>query len=179
MHNPGYGDTAVLLSWTTPATGTPGGYKVEVSEDAGITWADAEDDTGSTDTSWIHEGLPAAATRHYRVSALVSGEASDPSATASATYSGTNFNYTWSTPPFGPWSNDQVVAFEFAATFPPPNTAPVFDPASYTRSVNENTAAAQSVGSPVTATDADTGDTLTYSLGGTDASSFDIVSTSG
>ena len=266
-----YGDTAVLLSWTTPATGTPGGYKVEVSEDAGITWADAEDDTGSTDTSWIHEGLPAAATRHYRVSALVSGEASDPSATASATtcaggvpwcptltagttifggstftgfsstfpsigsispasfrhgdstytsdqllhtdltgsptlilgfdsgplagfalrsgaqvlalasatYSGTNFNYTWSTPPFGPWSNGQVVAFEFAATFPPPNTAPVFDPASYTRSVNENTAAAQSVGSPVTATDADTGDTLTYSLGGTDAASFDIVSTSG
>ena len=100
-------------------------------------------------------------------------------ALASATYSGTNFNYTWSTPPFGPWSNGQVVAFEFAATFPPPNTAPVFDPASYTRSVNENTAAAQSVGSPVTATDADTGDTLTYSLGGTDAASFDIVSTSG
>ena len=67
-----------------PPPAPPGGYKVEVSEDAGITWADAEDDTGSTDTSWIHEGLPAAAS-HYRVSALVSGEASDPSATASAT----------------------------------------------------------------------------------------------
>ena len=35
------------------------------------------------------------------------------------------------------------------------------------------------IGSPVTATDADQGDTLTYSLGGTDAASFDIVSTSG
>ena len=258
-----YGDTAVLLSWTTPATGTPGGYKVEVSEDAGITWADAEDDTGSTDTSWIHEGLPAAATRHYRVSALVSGEASDPSATASATtcaagvpwcptltagttifggstftgfsstfpsigsispasfrhggstytsdqfvhtdltgsptlilgfdsgplagfslrsgaqvlalasatYSGTNFNYTWSTPPFGPWSNGQVVAFEFAATFPPPNTAPVITTTSPI-SVPENTTAVTTLA----ATDADTGTTLTWSKnGGADADAFTLT----
>ena len=258
-----YGDTAVLLSWTTPATGTPGSYKVEVSEDAGITWADAEDDTGSTDTSWIHEGLPAAATRHYRVSALVSGEASDPSATASATtcaagvpwcptltagttifggstftgfssaspsigsispasfrhggstytsyqllhtdltgsptlilgfdsaapagfilrsgaqvlalasatYSGTNFNYTWSTPPFGPWSNGQVVAFEFAATFTPPNTAPVITTTSPI-SVPENTTAVTTL----TATDADTGTTLTWSKnGGADADAFTLT----
>ena len=259
-----YGDTAVLLSWTTPATGTPGGYKVEVSEDAGITWADAEDDTGSTDTSWIHEGLPAAATRHYRVSALVSGEASDPSATASATtcaagvpwcptltagttifggatftgfsstfpsigsispasfqhggstytsdqlvhtdltgsptlilgfdsappagfalrsgaqvlalasatYDGTNVNYTWSTPPFGPWSNGQVVAFEFAATFTPPNTAPVITTTSPI-SVPENTTAVTTLA----ATDADTGTTLTWSKnGGADADAFTLTS---
>ena len=60
------------------------------------------------------------------------------------------------------------------------NNPPVFtDGDSTTRSVPENTAAGQNIGDAVAATDADTGDTLTYSLGGTDASSFRIVSTSG
>ena len=59
------------------------------------------------------------------------------------------------------------------------NNAPVFNPAAVSRAVAENTAAGQNVGAAVTATDADTGDTLTYTLGGTDAASFDIVSSSG
>ncbi len=60
------------------------------------------------------------------------------------------------------------------------NAAPTFtDGDSTTRSVAENTAAGETIGSAVAATDTDTGDTLTYTLGGTDASSFDIVSTSG
>ena len=60
------------------------------------------------------------------------------------------------------------------------NSAPVFtDGDSTTRSIAENTASGENIGSAVAATDADTGDTLTYSLGGTDASSFRIVSTSG
>ena len=42
-----------------------------------------------------------------------------------------------------------------------------------TRAVAENTGAGQPVGSPITATD-DDGDTLTYTLGGGDAASFDI-----
>ena len=59
------------------------------------------------------------------------------------------------------------------------NDAPVFtDGSSTTRSIAENTASGQNIGGAVSATDAD-GDTLTYSLAGTDASSFDIVSTSG
>ena len=53
-----------------------------------------------------------------------------------------------------------------------------FSPDTVTRDVDENTVANQNVGSPVTATDAE-GDTLTYTLGGTDASSFEIVSISG
>ena len=53
-----------------------------------------------------------------------------------------------------------------------------FSPDTVTREVDENTGANQNVGSPVTATDAED-DALTYSLGGTDASSFEIVSTSG
>ena len=47
------------------------------------------------------------------------------------------------------------------------------------RSVVENTEAGQNIGSPVKAADPDNGDTLTYALGGTDAGSFDIVTTSG
>ena len=47
-----------------------------------------------------------------------------------------------------------------------------------TRSVAENTAANTNIGSAVSATDTDN-DTLTYSLGGTDAASFGIVGTSG
>ena len=62
----------------------------------------------------------------------------------------------------------------------PPNSAPVFtDGATTTRSVAENTAVTQNIGDAVAATDADAADTLTYTLGGTDAASFGIVSSSG
>ena len=53
-----------------------------------------------------------------------------------------------------------------------------FDSATYTREVDENTGADQNVGSPVTASDTQS-DALTYTLGGTDAASFEIVSTNG
>ena len=59
------------------------------------------------------------------------------------------------------------------------NNPPTFPSTTATRSVPENTAAGQNVGIPVSATDPDSGDTLTYTLGGADAASFDIVSTSG
>ncbi len=60
------------------------------------------------------------------------------------------------------------------------NRAPVFaDGASTTRTIAENTAANTNIGTAIAATDADTGDTLTYTLSGTDAASFSIVSTSG
>ena len=59
------------------------------------------------------------------------------------------------------------------------NNAPVFsDGSSTTREIAENTGSGENIGSPVSATDAD-GDTLTYTLGGTNASSFSIVSSSG
>ena len=59
------------------------------------------------------------------------------------------------------------------------NTAPVFSSSSVSRSIAENTAAGQNVGAAVTATDADAGDTLVYTLGGADAASFDFVESSG
>ena len=58
------------------------------------------------------------------------------------------------------------------------NSTPVFAGGSTTRSIRENTPAGVNIGSPVSATDADE-DILTYSLDGTDASSFGIVSTTG
>ena len=60
------------------------------------------------------------------------------------------------------------------------NDAPVFsDGTSTTRNVNENTAAGTNIGTPIPATDADTSDTLTYTLSGTDAASFAIAATTG
>ena len=51
--------------------------------------------------------------------------------------------------------------------------------ATATREVPENTEAGVTIGDPVTATDPDTGNTLTYTLEGTDLDSFDIDSASG
>ena len=60
------------------------------------------------------------------------------------------------------------------------NDKPTFDETSpTTRSIAENTASNTNIGNPISATDQDTGDTLTYSLGGTDAASFDIDTSSG
>ena len=59
------------------------------------------------------------------------------------------------------------------------NRPPEFDSATATREVPENTEAGGNIGDPVTANDPDTGDTLTYTLGGVDADSFDIGSSTG
>ena len=64
----------------------------------------------------------------------------------------------------------------------PTNNAPVFPVfipgISVSRSVPENTGSGVNIGNPIAATDVD-GDTLTYTLGGTDAAAFSIDSTSG
>ena len=60
------------------------------------------------------------------------------------------------------------------------NNPPTFtDGDSTMRDIAENTEAGQNIGTPVAATDQDPSDTLTYSLSGTDAASFSIVSTTG
>ena len=74
------------------------------------------------------------------------------------------------------WSNSG-----FGTTNAPgANNPPVFpEGASATRSVSASAPAGTSIGLPVAATDADSGDTLTYSLEGRDAASFDINTSSG
>ena len=59
------------------------------------------------------------------------------------------------------------------------NQPPVFPSDTATRSVVEGTAAGADIGAPVTAEDPDVGDALTYTLGGTDAASFNIGRTTG
>ena len=148
------GNTQINLSWTAPAS-TGGsaitGYKIEVSSDGGSSWTDLVANTNSaTTTSAQHTGLAAGTTRHYRVSAINTTGTGLPSNVDNAT------------------------------TNSPTNAVPTFtEGTTATRSVAENTAAGQNVGTAVGATDTDSGDTLEYSLHGTDAGSFSIVSTSG
>ena len=59
------------------------------------------------------------------------------------------------------------------------NSDPAFGITSATRDMFENSAAETNVGLPVEAIDPDAGDTLTYSLSGTDASSFTFDSSTG
>ena len=61
---------------------------------------------------------------------------------------------------------------------PSTNRSPAFPGATDTRSIDEDSAAGTNVGNPVTASDPDR-DTLTYTLSGTDASSFSIGSGTG
>ena len=57
------------------------------------------------------------------------------------------------------------------------NSEPTFSSSTATRTLPENSAAGVNVvGGTVAATDSDSGDTLTYSLSGTDAGSFEIDS---
>ena len=61
----------------------------------------------------------------------------------------------------------------------PPNQAPVFDEGTgATRTLAENAVAGENVGLPLTATDPDE-DTLTYTLSGADAGSFDLNAATG
>ena len=62
----------------------------------------------------------------------------------------------------------------------PANTAPVFaEGAEAAREVEENTPADMAIGDPVTAADADPGDTLTYSLVGAAAGTFAVEASTG
>ena len=61
---------------------------------------------------------------------------------------------------------------------PATNSQPTFSP-NIVRSVNENTPEGQKIGDPVTATDDESDDTLTYELGGADAAMFGFSTSTG
>jgi len=84
------GQTAIRLTWTAPTnTGgaTISGYKIEVSPNGNTAWTNLVENTSSTATSYIHAGLTAGVTRHYRVSAINSAGTGSASSTASASTS--------------------------------------------------------------------------------------------
>ena len=145
--------TSLDVSWTAPVnTGRPAlsGYKLQYRQGSSGAWTDhAHSGTG---TSATIASLTAATAYEVQVRAVnADGD--------------------------GAWS-----ASGTGTTGSPSNNAPEFSGTTTTRSFTETVgdavATAGNVGAVVTATDAD-GDTLTYSLEGTDAAKFTVNSSSG
>ena len=100
------GSMRIDLSWSAPASdgGTAvTGYRIEHTLDGGSNWSDLVADTDSTGTSYSDTGLPAGATRYYRVSAINAAGASDASnvARASANLAEFEIPYDWGLIPSG------------------------------------------------------------------------------
>ena len=86
------GTSEIDLAWRAPTTDGGArvtGYRVEVSDDRGVSWRDLVANTRNTRTAYAHTGLEPATTRHYRVSARnrigVGGASRVASATTDAT----------------------------------------------------------------------------------------------
>ena len=82
------GTSRIDLSWRPPASDGGAqvtGYRIEVSDDAGVSWQDLVANTRTTTTTHAHTGLAPATTRHYRVAAINRIGGGDPSRVASAT----------------------------------------------------------------------------------------------
>ena len=77
------GPAEITLSWTAPSNNGGAaitGYRIQVSLDAGGTWADLVKDTESAATTYTHTGLSEGDARSYRVYAINAvGESADPS----------------------------------------------------------------------------------------------------
>ena len=146
------GDTQVTLTWTAPAS--DGGqavtkYQYRVSADGGSNW--------NPDWTDVPDGSDAG-----------SDLADERSLTLTSLDNGTTYTFQLRA------VNSDGEGSEVEATATP--QAPVAAPG-VTRSVAENTAAGVDIGAPVAATGAS--GTVTYTLGGTDAASFDIVTSTG
>ena len=88
---------------------------------------------------------------------------------SAAIYNSSAHNYTWTGTGLD-WFGTSTVTLRLRGA---PNNAPAFSPTSTTRTVEENSTAGTNVGAVIPeAMDADSGDTLTYSMEGTDAASF-------
>ena len=76
------GETRINLSWTAPGEngGAPiSGYRIESSPDGVANWTELVANTGNANTTYEHLGLTVGTIRHYRVSAINSEGAGDPS----------------------------------------------------------------------------------------------------
>ena len=143
--------TRLQVSWEEPGnTGPPiTDYDYRYREPSG-SWTEVINTT-ITGTTVTIQGLAASASYDVEVRATNAEGTSD-----------------WSNPGIG------------ATNAPGANNAPVFpEGASATRSVSASAPTGTSIGLPVAAMDADSSDTLTYSLEGRDAGLFDINTSSG
>ena len=152
-------EAGVVLTWLAPAGCTPAGYAVyrrNMSEDGSRMQQLAT--VGGDTLTYTDTDVEAGESYRYRVRSNDLGPRSDH----------TTIDVPEAEPEPAPRSDDRVVRL----------ADPVFTNTANAISVPENTASGTGIGSPYTATDTD-GDTLTYTLSGTDMSSFSIVSTSG
>ena len=151
----GASSTSVMVSWVAPDNPGPAisDYDYRYKEPTAGNWEEVTDTT-ITDTSATIGSLRADTSYEVQVRARNAEGTSEWSA------SGTG-----------------------STNLPGANNPPVFTNTSTSRSVREDAPVGTNVGSPVTATDTDQGDTLTYALGGIDdvdtADSFDIVPETG
>ena len=141
---------SLTVSWAAPAAGRPAVASYDVQYRVSGAAAWTNGPQNVTTTTTILTGLTAGTYYQVQVRATNAGGDSD-----------------WSDPP------------GFDQTNSPDNNAPVFSSSNVSRSIAENTAAGVNVGAPITATDADAGDTLSYTLRGADMASFEIDRDSG
>ena len=76
-------------------------------------------------------------------------------------------------------NNGGTATIDVTITVADVNEPPEFSVETASRTIAENTTTGVAIGAPVTATDPDTGDTPAYTLGGTDATFFDIDTLTG
>ena len=142
--------------------------------DEAITASVTDPDGGVTGVSWRWSSSSSATGTFTNIGGAASASYTPVQADVGRFLKATAF-YTDS---FGAGKRAEKTAEFGVSGVPLVNVAPEFSADSYTRNIAEESPARSNVGAPVAAQDRN-GDTLTYSLGGTDAGSFTIVSSSG
>ena len=151
--------TSFRITWTAPAAGSSAitgyGIQYKLSAEADSAYADAKPTKAGIGTGYN--------VVNRRGQSVVKGTSYDVRVRAKNAEG------------WGEWSEAATVT-----TTAPPNQAPAFANSTATVSVAENTASGTAIGAAVTATDPDTGDKLTYTLGSTaDDGHFAIDANSG
>ena len=164
----------IELSWARPSDkGSPiTRYELERKE-AGESYALVSPGPGVAATTYRDNQVSAGMTYIYQLRAWNADGDAEWSNEATATA-------TEPPPPPPPPPPRQTTVIGGGGGGVPRNRPPAFaDGDAATRTVAENTAAGQDIGAPLEATDPDRRDTLTYTLEGEDAASFDIDAATG
>ena len=143
--------------------------------DTALTATLVDPDGGATNITWTWQSSPNGSSGWT----AISGATSD----SYTPVTGDVGNYLRATASYTNSGGTQASAYGVSAypvrAAPANNAAPTFSTATATRSIPEDTPVGNAVGDPVTATDTDADDVLTYTLSGTDADSFTIGMASG
>ena len=160
-------DGAVTLSSTQPQVGTA------------LTATLTDPDGTVSGTTWVWESSADGTTGWTAVTGATSTVTTSSYTPVDADFEKYLRATATYTDPQGSGKNAEAVSGNPVQARPVTNSAPEFPAPTATRAVDEDTVGGGNVGAPVTATDTDNGDTLTYGLEGDDAAEFEIDSTSG